>query len=637
MAAATLEPRQLDSAQIYLEENGEERAVGNYPEHWPAPVHKQVYLVKTIMIPMRDGKYMATDLYFPPGNRKDLPTIFMRTPYGKNYWHGVEPSKPRYLASHGYVVAVQDARGRYESQGIFKPSTHDVADGYDSVEWLSEQPWSNGRVGGYGCSYLGDAQNFMAQEPHAALRAIIPDGAGGTVGGAEGRYRYFGAKNGGANELAAGVGWFFGAGNGTKIFYRPPPWLGREDYLKYFDHFQLQPSVDEPTYKDLWWILPLNSIPETVDSIPTDFNNFFEHDLGDPWWRQFRYFNDDTEYDVPALLVNGWFDYGVAETLLEHNLYRSKGKTRRSRENQFVIISPMTHCLGDTATENTLVGERPMGDARFDYMGTYLKWYDYHLKGMDNAIHNMPRVQYFLMGKNEWQSAASWPVDGVSYRSYYLSSKRGANSRQGDGRLSTSIPSLASVDTYVYDPANPVPSLGGALCCTGTDQAEGGSFDQSEIEMRDDVLVYTTEALVEGIEVVGSLAAELFVSSSAPDTDFTVKLVDVYPDGRAFNIQEGILRARYRDDWLKPSLMEPGEIYQLRVDMQATANYFAKGHQIRIEVSSSNFPRFDRNLNTGGNNYDESDWVVARNRIHHGPGHPSRVILPVRENKGIKP
>jgi putative CocE/NonD family hydrolase len=255
----------------------------------------------------------------------------------------------------------------------------------------------------------------------------------------------------------------------------------------------------------------------------------------------------------------------------------------------------------------------------------------------------MPKVQYYLMGKNEWRSAGAWPIPETQYLAYYLRNSPlagpsepdqvlmpGANSRFGRGRLHLVVPPRDEPpDRFVYDPATPVPSRGGPICCTGSSDEPAGAYDQSEIEMRQDVLVYTSEPLTQALEVTGNLRAVLYVSSSAKDTDFTVKLVDVSPDGKAYNLQEGVLRARYREGYGKTVWMEPDRVYEVSVDLHATSNLFRQGHRIRLEVSSSNFPRLDRNLNTGGRNYDETKWVVAKNAVHHSPRYPSRIILPI--------
>jgi putative CocE/NonD family hydrolase len=280
------------------------------------------------------------------------------------------------------------------------------------------------------------------------------------------------------------------------------------------------------------------------------------------------------------------------------------------------------------------VGERELGDARLDVIGLQLRWFDYWLKGIDNGVTGMPRLQYYVMGRNRWQTAAAWPIPGTQFRKLYLGSRGRANSRRGDGLLSFEQPAGGATDTFLYDPAAPVPSLGGHSCCTGTDK-ESGAYDQSEVELRDDVLVYTSATLADGLEVTGPLELVLHVSSSAPDTDFTAKLVDVYPDGRAFNVQEAALRMRYREGFDADLRMRPSEVYRVRLDLHVTSNYFGAGHRIRLEVSSSNFPRWDRNLNTGGRNYDESEFTTANNTVHHSTTYPSYLVLPIVHGGGI--
>ncbi|MEE2827409.1 MAG: CocE/NonD family hydrolase, partial [Planctomycetota bacterium] len=302
------------------------------------------------------------------------------------------------------------------------------------------------------------------------------------------------------------------------------------------------------------------------------------------------------------------------------------------RDNQYLVIAPTLHCGFTRATEQTMVGELNVGDARFNHDELVYGWFDAKLKA-DNAPVNMPRVRYYTMGSNRWQTSETWPPAGVEMTPFFLNSEGSANTLNGDGRLSRRLPGKKDQpDTFEYDPQNPVTSYGGNVCCTGN-AIKAGSFDQRTLELRDDILVYTSEPLREGVEVSGFIEATLYVSSDAKDTDFTIKLIDVYPDGRAFNLDETIQRVRYREGYDKEVFMEPGKVYELNVSPMSTSNYFAKGHSIRIEVSSSNFPRFARNLNTGGNNFDEAKGVVARNQIHHSDKYPSQIRLPIVQEK----
>ena len=592
----------------------------------PPEAKHQVRLEKTVLVPMRDGVKLSTDLYFPQGLTGSLATVLVRTPYNKKDLRR-EGSPALFFAGQGYVVAVQDVRGKFESEGEFVIQGHDAEDGFDTVEWLSTRPWSNGKVGTYGCSYLGDVQIHQSKLRHPALAAMIPQAAGSSVGPAGGRYRYFGARNGGAFELAAGVGWFHG--NGSKLYYRPPPGTPLEDFRQYADLFDPAPKPAPLDFRRTWPTLPLIDMMERVSAPPTDWKDVLGRDLTDPWWDEFGYLKDSDRFDVPALHVNSWYDFGVAETLFERGLLGTNADSARGRENQFAVISPTTHCQSERATADTVVGERNLGDARFDYWGTYLRWFDYWLRGIENGVTEMPKIQIYVMGRNQWRAESEWPLARARFTRYYLHSDGRANSRSGSGALDISPPTDEPPDRYVYDPENPVPSRGGAVCCTGTPDAPEGSFDQSEIEARDDVLVYSTPPLTEGIEITGSIEAVLYVSSSAVDTDFTAKLVDAYPDGTAYNVQEGILRARYRQGFDRKVWMKAGDVVEVRIDLQATSNYFPPGHRIRLEVSSSNFPRFDRNLNTGGNNFDEVKWIVAENAVHHDQTFPSYLLLPI--------
>jgi hypothetical protein len=599
---------------------------GPVPE--PSPLHA-VRVEKSVMIPMRDGVRLSTDLYYPEGIATGLPAILIRTPYSKTGFSGRMQQLASMMGGQGYAIAVQDKRGRYESEGIYIVQGGDANDGYDTVDWLSKQSWSNGRIGTYGCSYMGDVQILSAQRRHPALRAMIPQAAGSSIGSAGGQYKYFGARFGGAVAFAQNLSWFYD--NGSKIFYRPPPGLTRDEYLAVSRYFDPAPTTPPANYDALWWHLPIVDVMNLAEIPPNDFADVVSRDVTDSWWDQFDYMTDDYKSDVPTLHVNSWYDFGARETIYQFETMRRKSASKRARENQFLLMSPTTHCRSEYISADDLVGERDLGDARFDYWDVYFKWFAHWLRDEANEVTAMPRVQYYLMGRNEWRSASDWPIPGTRFTRYYLHSGGRANSLNGDGSLSTVRPDEEPADQFVYDPANPVPTTGGPMCCTGSNTV-AGSMDQRRVEIRDDVLVYTTAPLETGIEVTGPIDAVIFVSSNARDTDFTAKLVDVYPDGRAFNIQEGILRARYRDGQTREVWLEEGRVVEVRIDMGATGNYFGPGHRIRLEVSSSNFPRFDRNLNTGGNNYDEVTWQVARNSVHHSREHASYIVLPVIES-----
>jgi len=612
---------------LATEGSGQESA----PRFSIPPARYRVRLEKSVMVPMRDGVKLSTDLYFPEGAQGKLPVILVRTPYDKNPWRQPRDAStlggiaaPSYIfAGLGYVVAVQDVRGKFESEGEYVYAGGDIKDGYDATGWAATQPWSNGKVGTYGCSYLGETQYQQAIERHPQLSAMIPQAAGPM------QYRAGGGINGGALELASLVGWF--RMRGSKIYYRPPPGTPREVFLATSDFFKTEPTLPNIDYGRIWSSLPVIDMLKKAGSPPTDFEDMVSHPFGDPWWDKTSYIRPTDRFDVPTLHVNSWYDYGVGETLKLFNQMRVNADSPKGRDNQFAIISPTTHCRSESTTEHTVVGRRALGDARLDHLGIYYRWYEHWLKGADNGVTAMPKLQIYVMGANRWRSEHEWPLARTRFTNYFLRSDGRANSRFGTGSLNVVEPKNEPSDEFVHDPGTPVPTTGGALCtgCAHSSEIIDGALDQSDVETRQDVLVYTTPALEQAVEITGPLEAVLYVSSSAVDTDFSVKLVDVYPDGVAYNLQEGILRARYREGFERKVLMKPGEVYQLRINLHATSNYFAAGHRIRLEVSSSSFPRFDRNLNTGGNNYDETTWVVARNTIHHSAKYPSHLVLPV--------
>jgi uncharacterized protein len=492
---------------------------------------------------------------------------------------------------HGYVVATQATRGRAGSEGTFQPSVGDRNDGYDTVSWLIHQPWSDQKVGSAGCSSLGEVQLLLGAAMHPNHLAAIPQAS---ASGYNVHGRPWMSFDGGAFELAQTAGWF--SGDPSRLDYRT---------------------------------LPIIDVLKKAGLPPSEYEHFASSNPEGPYYRNLEWLRPGDRTDVPALYFDSWYDYGPAETLELLTAMRKDAPSARARNNQYAIIAPGTHCSYSRATEHTLVGERDMGDARIDELALQLRWFDYWLKGIATGATDRPVIQYYLMGKNEWRRADAWPIPGTHFEKLYLGSGGRANGLAGDGTLAFDQPASASAsDSFTYDPAAPVPTLGGHTCCTGLKE-EAGAYDQRPIEQRQDVLVYSSAPLQEGLDVTGPLEVVLHVSSTAKDTDFTAKLVDVYPDGRAFNIQEAALRMRYREGFDKDLRMRAGGVYEARLNLHATSNYFGPGHRVRLEVSSSNFPRWDRNLNTGGNNYDESEWVVAHNTVHHSTHSPSYIVLPI--------
>ena len=608
---------------------------------WPAaepnlPQGSLTYeLDPNVFIVMRDGVRLATDLYFPKGAEgKKYPVVLIRTPYGNFPGHNYNDAAVQVFASHGYVVAVQDKRGKFRSEGVYLVSGGDANDGYDTIDWLSKQPWSNGKIGTYGCSYLGDIQIFLAQTRHPALKAMIPQASGSAVGSAGGFYRYFGVREGGAVNWAASIEWF--AAHGQKVAPKLSASLDHDVYSANYAPWNQPPKPPVIDYRRAYYHLPMKDALRDQGVPPSDFEDNISKPLTDPYWRQLPYMTESYVSDVPALFINSWYDFGPDVTLFEFNWFRKHSVSQQARDNQYVIMSPGDHCSSESeASAEMIVGRRPMGDTRFDYWQTYLTWFDYWLKEKDAAagrsIAARPlKLRYFMMGADRWNTATAWPVPGTRYINYDLSSRGQANSLFGNGALSPRGTSsrLTASDTFTYDPSDPVLSLGGDLY-PGITDAPSGAVDQRPVEARQDVLVYTSEPLSTGLDVTGPVEAALYVSSSAIDTDFTVKLVDVYPDGRAFNVLENMLRARYREGFDKEVWMQTGKVYSIRIPIGATSNYFGAGHRIRLEVSSSNFPAFDRNLNIGGVNVEETHWVTATNTVYHSAQYASHLILPI--------
>jgi putative CocE/NonD family hydrolase len=390
------------------------------------------------------------------------------------------------------------------------------------------------------------------------------------------------------------------------------------------------------------WHLPVQDILKAVDGPRGIFADAMPVDTGgrmiqrtpnDPAWYKGGLHHDNMPLDVPGLWFMSWYDVSVGPNLALYNHVRRTASPDVAAQ-QWAIIAPVAHCGYTRAAEDTVVGERSMGDARLDYQDIVYGFFDRFLTGEASPrLDKLPRVTYFTMGLNTWQTSNTWPPEGALTETFYLSSGGHANSLFGDGTLTTAPPDADRPDAFTYDPMNPVTSYGGNVCCTGT-AIQAGSFDQRKMEARADVLVYTSEPFKEGTELSGPIVPTLYVSSDARDTDFTVKVLDVYPDGRAYNLDESIQRMRYRDGYDKPlAWMRPGEVHKVTLQPLTTSNYFAPGHRLRIEVSSSNFPRFDRNLNTGGNNYDETAGVVAHNTVHHSKQYPSHVTITVVPRK----
>ena len=557
-----------------------------------------------VVITMPDGTRLSASLYLPQAAKGPLPTVLVRLPYHRlRYSEGYNSAL--FFARNGYAALVQDLRGTGDSKGEFLPWRDVAGDGVATLDWIARQPWSTGKVGTFGCSALGETQFVLATKDHPAHAAMIPSGAGGAVGSAAGRYSYFGLFEGGVFQLASGFGWF--AESGT----RQPG----------------APAAGPFAHAQVLRQLPVSGLVQGVRAAPNGYDDFLGTPLGDPRWEAWGYLSDLDHTDVPALVINTWGDQTVGDALALAQMWRLRG----AAPTQKVVIGPGQHCNHEeSGTFTDRFGELPIRNASRPWKEWYLRWFDHWLRGRPDTFADLQAYNYFMLVEDRWYGADQWPPAKARIERWFLGSGGSANSRRGDGTLGTAAESAGGFDTFRYDPADPVPSRGGPVCCTGDPNDQPGPAEQSDVESRDDVLVYTSAALDADLRIAGPLRAHLTVSSDAPDTDLVLRLVHVWPDGRSTGIQEGALRLRYRDGFLKPKFMEPGQRYQVVVDMRSIAYMVPQGHRLRLDVTSSSFPRLERNLNTGApNNADETRIAVALNRLHHAPGAMSYVELPV--------
>jgi putative CocE/NonD family hydrolase len=595
---------------------------------------------RKLMVPMRDGKRMATDVYRPKDTSGRYPTIFVRTPYNFNYWD-VRNGAPRDMTNQqeavkrGYAYIEMNERGHFFSEGDYDILGPPRTDGYDAISWIASQPWSSGKVGTIGCSSTAEWQMGVAALGNPAYAAMIPQGFGAGVGRVGPYFEQGNWYRGGAVQMLF-IAWLYGEQNQVRPMF--PANVSREDLLRVSKSFDLAQQLPRVDWSQALRHLPVMDIIKAVDGPGGIFADpmpvatggaMIQRTPNDPAWYRGGLWHDDMTINVPGLWFMSWYDVSVGPNLALYNHVRKTAKPEIAGQ-QYAVIAPTLHCAYKRATENTVVGERSVGDARLDYDALTYGWFDYFLKGENNQLlATLPKVRYYTMGANKWQTSDTWPPQGAQPMTFFLSSGGKANTLDGDGVLAAGPPPADNPDHFAYDPMNPVPSHGGNVCCTGN-AVTGGAFDQRKTEARPDVLVYSTEPLKEGIEASGPIEVTLYVSSDAKDTDFTVKLLDVYPDGPAYNLDETIQRLRYRDGYDKPLVwMEPGRVYKVILQPMTTSNYFEVGHRIRLEVSSSNFPRFDRNMNTGGKNYDEVQGVVAHNAVHHSKQYPSQMKITV--------
>jgi len=556
----------------------------------------EVMVERNVAATMRDGVTLRADIYRPKAEGK-FPVLLVRTPYDKTNSMGFGLRG----AARGYVVIAQDVRGRFESEGEWYPFKNESQDGYDTVEWAAALPYSNEKVGMFGGSYVGATQFLaaIAKPPH--LAGICPNVTASN-------YHDGWTYQGGAFEQWFNESWASGLAENTM----------RRRADKNYDALGGTK------------VLPLLSYPvleaPSAEGIAPYFKDWLAHPDFDAYWKPWSIEDHYAQIEVPVFSIGAWYDIFLGGTLKNYARLKTEAGSEAARKGQQLRVTVGGHA-GQSSTGKVGAVEFG-GKLPEDGDEVTLRWYDWLLKGQANGVEKEKLVKIFVMGKNEWREEEDWPLARAKNTRYYLHSGGAANGLSGDGTLSGVAPGEEKRDQYLYDPGDPTPTIGGPLCC-GALPTGIGPQDQRPAEARSDVLVYTTPAYAKDTEVTGPVSLDLYVSSSALDTDFTGMLVDVWPNGFAQNLTSGILRMRYRNSQEKAELANPGEIYHITVDLWATSNVFLAGHKLRVEVSSSNFPRFDRNLNTGEEQARGTRMVKATNTIYHDKAHPSAMILPM--------
>jgi uncharacterized protein len=562
-----------------------------------------VKVERSVAVKMRDGVVLRADVYRPEAEGK-FPVLLERTPYNKA--GGLEFGLK--AAARGYVVIIQDVRGRYASEGEWYTFRNEPNDGYDTVEWAAALPYCDGKVGMFGGSYVGATQMLtaIAHPPH--LAGIFPVVTASN-------YHENWTYQGGAFEQWFNESWTSGLAQDT---------LNRQVVrnTNAMQNVRKLPLSDYPLFD----VSAVSAVSATNPRILAPyFIDWLTHPSYDDYWKRIAIEEHFSEINVPVYSVAAWYDIFLGGSLRNYVGIKGHGGSDAARRGQRLLVE-----IGGHAGHGRHIGDVDFGPAaeQVDNDEVMLRWYDAILKGEKNGAEREKPVKIFVMGKNLWREEDDWPPARAESARYYLHSGGKSNSLGGDGGLSTIVPQAEPSDHWVYDPADPAPTTGGPLCCDSEHLAPGPR-DQRPVESRDDVLLYTTPAFKEDLEVTGPVSLELYASSSAVDTDFTAKLVDVWPNGFAQNLTEGILRARYRNSQEKPELMNPGEVYKLTIDLWATSNVFLAGHRLRVEVSSSNFPRFNRNTNTGEDLGQATRLARATNTVYHDGEHPSALVLPV--------
>lgn len=554
-----------------------------------ASVRYDVKLEFGVKQEMCDGTKLSSDIYAPASSGR-FPTIVTRTPY--NTVQGFQKmfsDEAKFFARRGYVYVIQDCRGKNDSDGIFQPFFDDPTDGYDTLAWCAKQGWCDGSIGTIGASYQAWNQWATATLSPPNLKAMVcvvslPDPMINVP------YQ-----------------------NGALMLWMSE-WMAIVDGKRNTD-----PKIFNS--EKIFNHLPLKTMDEKFGRKNSNiWQSWVRHPSADDFWKKSFYQDKLGNVQVPVLHVSGWYDDDVIGTHLNYTRMKEQGQTEFVRKNQKLIIGPWQHHVNVTRQ----LGSIDFGkSALIDLPKVKLDWFDYWLKGIDNGIMDMPKVDIFTMGTNVWRKVDSWPFAGTRYIDYFFHSTGRANTSSGDGSLSTIKPGEEPQDIFSYDPLDPCPNL-----FDRTLLAAEGPYDQRPIESRNDVLSYTSQVLDSNLDISGPVKVKLFASTSAIDTDFWAELTDVFEGGYSMHLTEGIIRGRYRESLEVAKFLAPDHVYEFDIDLWVTSNIFLKGHRIRIDVSSSSFPKYDRNPNTGHTFGEDSETRVAQQKIYHDNSHPSRIVLP---------
>lgn len=543
-----------------------------------------------VRIPMRDGINVSADIYLPDA-AGPFPTVLVRTPYDNS----AQVKHGKTYASKGYAFVAVDVRGRYDSPGgEYYPYFAEAQDGYDVQQWIGHQPWSTGKIGTHGASDLGLTQWIAAPERSEFLTCMVPRVIGPD------QYRQ--------------LFWPFGTFQ---------LWMAFAWALQHSVHSK-QPGLEPHEWRKALRSLPLRNMDEAIGQHLPQWKDWIDHAHYDEYWEPLNIEQQLGEVACPAYNMGGWYDLNSRETFLNFNALRLHGRTPEARQSK-LVVGPWPHAL----SQSTINGDVDFGpDSKIDLEALELKWFDYWLKGMANGIVDEPPLHLFIMGENVWRDEQEWPLARTDWQQWQLHSNGRANTLLGDGELSHAAATDDPADHFIYHPDYPVPTVGGSVCCDCA-VVPWAAQDQRDLEMRADVLCYSTLPLETDLEVTGPITLTLYAATDGRDTDWTGKLVDVGTDGYAMILCQGIIRARSRESLSHPTLLDPGKVYEYTIDVGVTGNLFQQGHRIRLEVSSSNFPLYDRNLNTGNPLGQDAEIRIAHQTIHHSRAYPSHLLLPV--------